>query len=1305
MKRSAKKILSLFLCAMLCVALLPAAAFAENETAETEPIAAELPEKAVRLPEETIPAEEPAAEKPAPAEAETATEPEPAAELEASDSGEESVAIDESNFPDAAFRTYLSENVDADADGLLSPQEINSVTSISCIGLGLTSLEGVALFPNLVTLDCASNQLTALDVSGNTALEYLDCGNNQLTALDVSGCPAMEYLYCFDNELTALDVSGCTALESLHCAGNQLTALDVSQNPALKDLYCNYNQLTELDVSGNTALQSLGCSYNQLTDLDVSRNTALQYLDCNSTQRTTLDVSGCTALESLHCVDNQLTALDVSQNPALQDLHCDYNQLTELDVSGNTALQSLGCDYNQLTDLDVSRNTALQGLYCSYNQLTALDVSSNTALQYLDCENNQLTTLDVSSNTALQNLACSYNLLTALDVSGCASLTELDCTNNRLTALDLSNNAKLNSVLCSGQSVSVPGFTQSGEKYLFDLSTLVGAENTGKITSVENGDYDAETGIASFAGICSFTYYYTTGYGETLMDVSCVYESSPVPDENGNYHITSFAELKALLAEGLTGYTTIIYEGTESFVFEEDLTLPENTCFITQVDTIVPSGVTVTVNGTLSDWDGTLYVEGTLVAKNGIDLQNIDVSGSLTTYGDISIPSTGTIKGDENITFAEGNYGTGGFYIGYNVSTIDEFKAAVQETNLNKPNRRYSISLSTNDTVTVEEELTLGANTYLSVYSPFVVAENGTLSVDNNLFIASAVTINGSLINSGMINIWDGALSLGETGSYSGTGEISIDTDKFSSPDEAIPGFTLSDFDITNYSWGWILRYVAGLEKLTTPVDLRVGTDYVYNYDENGNATGYQAVEAPGMLSWRVEGLTQNQFNVSIYMAGEEMPVWQTGWYFGADEKSAFAVSDFIRIDPESGEYYFTVTALSDSTQYRSSDTAVSETWTYVKPELSLGQCSKPVVDGQNVSFLFPEDLSYVGGEIMEIYYSPTADMADAMQVGESFYTDNEAVSQREGISYIYDYAIQTGGTGYYSVRVRALSCNINAACNGPWSEMSDPVYISDVEDSVDAILQGIEEGTVDPTAETVREQVQGLDTESLRTAMLADNDDSGVNSSLQALEAYTGGTVVEVTDAMAGSFDAETVGVIGASLNTVQDSEQPVKLIVDQAKEDDVIPELYDNTVAVRFALELENVDSTQLEVPVKVTLPIPASINPDFLVILHYHVTGEAPEEIWPYVFQQDGQYYASFVVTSFSDFVMTVPATEETLPGDANGDGVVNTMDLIRLMKYISGVEVDVAEGAGDVNGDGKVNTMDLIRLMKIINGESV
>ena len=240
MKKTAKKAFSLFLCMILCLSLLPVTAFAENEATEDVP-AAETTESAVRLPvEDAAPAE-------------------PAAEPEETDTGDGSVAIDEGNFPDAAFRTYLSENVDADADGLLSPQEINSVTSISCNGRGLTSLEGIALFPNLASLDCENNQLTVLDVSRNTALQNLGCSSNQLTVLDVSHNTALLYLACSFNQLTALDVSSNTALEYLYCYDNQLTVLDVSGNTALQNLNCGNNQLTALDVSGNTALQGLYC--------------------------------------------------------------------------------------------------------------------------------------------------------------------------------------------------------------------------------------------------------------------------------------------------------------------------------------------------------------------------------------------------------------------------------------------------------------------------------------------------------------------------------------------------------------------------------------------------------------------------------------------------------------------------------------------------------------------------------------------------------------------------------------------------------------------------------------------------------------------------------------------------------------------------------------------------------------------------------------------------------------------------------------------------------------------------------------
>jgi Leucine-rich repeat (LRR) protein len=72
-------------------------------------------------------------------------------------------------------------------------------------------------------LDCDSNQLTSLDVSGLTELNYLVCHSNQLSSLDVSGLTELNYLYCNSNQLTSLDVSG-TGLNTLYCPANQLTS-------------------------------------------------------------------------------------------------------------------------------------------------------------------------------------------------------------------------------------------------------------------------------------------------------------------------------------------------------------------------------------------------------------------------------------------------------------------------------------------------------------------------------------------------------------------------------------------------------------------------------------------------------------------------------------------------------------------------------------------------------------------------------------------------------------------------------------------------------------------------------------------------------------------------------------------------------------------------------------------------------------------------------------------------------------------------------------------------------------------------
>ena len=390
-----KRLFSILLALCMVLCLVPTTAFAESETEETPVCTCEI-----ACTEETMNTECPVCGAEGALAENCGKHVEPAAEGEASQpEGEElqenqdsdmpdtqseaalaqvsgegengiavqsaGVAIDNTNFPDANFRTVVKK-FDTNKDGSLSDTEIAAVEVINCSSKGITNLKGIEYFTALRLLSCYRDQLTTLDVDKNTALEELYCYSNQLTKLDVSKNTSLKILNCIYNQLTTLDVNKNTALNKLWCGDNPLTTLDVSKNTALIDLYCSCNQLTKLDVSKNTALTDLDCSGNQLTALDVSKNTALTDLFCGGNQLTALDVSKNTTLTKLDCGPNQLTALDVSKNTALTKLDCGRNQLTELDVSKNTSLTELDCDENQLTSLDLS-NTNMDDLDCYDN--------------------------------------------------------------------------------------------------------------------------------------------------------------------------------------------------------------------------------------------------------------------------------------------------------------------------------------------------------------------------------------------------------------------------------------------------------------------------------------------------------------------------------------------------------------------------------------------------------------------------------------------------------------------------------------------------------------------------------------------------------------------------------------------------------------------------------------------------------------------------------------------------------------------------------------------------------------------------
>ncbi|MBQ8458434.1 MAG: hypothetical protein IJV25_09255 [Prevotella sp.] len=292
-----------------------------------------------------------------------------------------SVVISKENFPDDAFRAYVSSNtIDTNQDGQLSDAEIASVDYINIPNQGIKNLQGIEYF---------------------TSLKYLQADNNEITTLDLSKNIALIWAMVWNNALTSINVSTCSELDVLGISSNSLTSLDVTNNHKLTYLTCQKNQLKSLDVSKNVELDTLWCNNNQLATLDVSKNTKLLELTCWANQLTSLDVTHCQKLKSLECSDQSISALDLSKCPDLGILVCALNNLTKLDVSNNTALTEIYCYRNQLTTLDVSNLARLETLYCHHNQLTSLTVCETGVLKDLAFENNQI------AGQAMDNLIAS----------------------------------------------------------------------------------------------------------------------------------------------------------------------------------------------------------------------------------------------------------------------------------------------------------------------------------------------------------------------------------------------------------------------------------------------------------------------------------------------------------------------------------------------------------------------------------------------------------------------------------------------------------------------------------------------------------------------------------------------------------------------------------------------------------------------------------------------------------------------------------------------------------------------------------
>ncbi|MBP5655313.1 MAG: leucine-rich repeat domain-containing protein [Clostridiales bacterium] len=427
-------------------------------------------------------------------------------------SAAEGIAINELNFPDQNFRTYISDNFDKSEpkDRFLSQEELAAVTKINIDRGSVFDLTGIGYFTELTNLNAEANVLASVDLSKNVNLRFAKISHSQVKKIDLSGCKALEEIDLSYNYLTELDVSGCPAMRKLEADKNSITSLNIKGCTVLKELHLFDNRLREIDVTGSPKINTLDVGGNRLTSIDLSKSVDLMALWSDGNSIDSIDISASSYLRNVvnkgeiktytqtigentyEFYEIRYNGMFITYNPdtkvgigrTVEELFPDenfrkfvsenydtdhdgfltqreLNTVREINVSNQGIsdltgiehfpyIETLVCYGNDLRSVDVSKNTKLKILQCNDNKITDIDVSGCPELIALIAMKNKLDGIDVSNNPKLELMMLGDNNIVRLDVSSNKNLNFLEIYDNNITELDIKYNKYLTDLYANG---------------------------------------------------------------------------------------------------------------------------------------------------------------------------------------------------------------------------------------------------------------------------------------------------------------------------------------------------------------------------------------------------------------------------------------------------------------------------------------------------------------------------------------------------------------------------------------------------------------------------------------------------------------------------------------------------------------------------------------------------------------------------------------------------------------------------------------------------------------------------------------
>jgi len=191
--------------------------------------------------------------------------------------------------------------------------------------------------PNLKHLELwgPSYAITNLDLSANTLLEYVSIRYFfYLSNIQVNNLTNLKVLDLFNNNISSLNISGCTNLEYLKATITDIEHLDVSNNSLLKTLVMD-RTISEL--------QSITFNNPELEYIILNDCPNLQDLDLSNTPKLhTLNVTN-TAVNNIYFGDiSQLKFVYIHNNSQLKELDLSkFKKLIILELNDNSSLNFL----------------------------------------------------------------------------------------------------------------------------------------------------------------------------------------------------------------------------------------------------------------------------------------------------------------------------------------------------------------------------------------------------------------------------------------------------------------------------------------------------------------------------------------------------------------------------------------------------------------------------------------------------------------------------------------------------------------------------------------------------------------------------------------------------------------------------------------------------------------------------------------------------------------------------------------------------------------------------------------------------